>query len=82
MDLATAVAVATVSECCVGSAITLVRFVCFDAAIERALRGGVGPTRRCAGLNPSSPYQDCNSGSTLSANSRMLASASSWGMPP
>ncbi|MYE82600.1 MAG: O-acetyl-ADP-ribose deacetylase [Gammaproteobacteria bacterium] len=34
VDLATAVAVATVSECCVGSAITLVRFVCFDAAIE------------------------------------------------
>ena len=34
VDLATAVAVATVSECCVGSAITLVRFVCFDPATE------------------------------------------------
>ena len=34
VDLATAVAVATVRECCVGSAIALVRFVCFDAATE------------------------------------------------
>ena len=34
VDLATAVAVATVSECCVGSAIALVRFVCFDSATE------------------------------------------------
>ena len=34
VDLAAAVAVATVSECCAGSAIALVRFVCFDAATE------------------------------------------------
>ena len=34
VDLAVAVAVATVSECCAGSAIALVRFVCFDAATE------------------------------------------------
>ena len=34
LDLATAVAVATVSDCCVGSAIALVRFVCFDATTQ------------------------------------------------
>lgn len=34
VDLATAVAVATVSERCAGSGITVVRFVCFDAATE------------------------------------------------
>ncbi len=35
LDLAAAVAVATVSACCVGSDLALVRFVCFDAATER-----------------------------------------------
>ena len=35
VDRAAAVAVGTVSERCVGSAIALVRFVCFDAATER-----------------------------------------------
>ena len=34
-DLAAAVSVATVSACCVGSDLALVRFVCFDAATER-----------------------------------------------
>ena len=36
VDRAAAVAVGTVSECCAGSAIALVRFVCFDAATEGA----------------------------------------------
>ena len=37
-DAAASVAVATVKECCRGSPIALVRFVCFDGAVERAYR--------------------------------------------